>query len=623
MNPLKLSDRTTILPVIHGSAESALVVRKWMLEHNPDCLAVPLPPSFGPIVEQAITWLPTPSIVFQQPHPTWEEKEWSSEDESESQEEQPWSYVPIDPCQPVIMAIRTALGEHIPVRYIDRETAVYHAEEAVMPDPFALKKVSLERFATAVLPNIQRPSHPQTEQAIQMMAHRIKQLEKRFRRIVVLCSVSYWPWIREAYHEPVESLPEDETVYDPQVLGVDPNTLLFLFGELPFITALYEQARQELDDDEALSIDGMKQLLLAARTSYYEEFGNRSRKITPLLLSQCLKYMRNLSLMDRRLTPDLYTIATAVRGVVGDQYTIHVVETANRYDRETPLGLQQVQLGIDQARFPDQTQVPIVSRLPGPPVYWRKLELHRRPERWQSQEWLTRWNPMRQCSWPPEDEAIENFRSRVFDRARSIMGADLVRSEKFSTSFKDGIDIRETLRHWYDGDIYVKVMPPSVGTLDASIMLFDSPADPRDYPWRATWYAEHQEESTLAFYATHFASEILGPGVAAATYGGAIFLYPPRPIPDIWTDEDLQFCETLEERLVAAACLHAQARQVALASWLPPGMGWRRLAKRFGKSLVHVPLSHFSSEKVQQLRTFHVLNGQEVRSYAAHFIRKA
>jgi hypothetical protein len=36
-----------------------------------------------------------------------------------------------------------------------------------------------------------------------------------------------------------------------------------------------------------------------------------------------------------------------------------------------------------------------------------------------------------------------------------------------------------------------------------------------------------------------------------------------------------------------------------------------------------VPLSRFSQEQIQQLRMFHVLNGTHIRSYAAHFIRKA
>ena len=106
---------------------------------------------------------------------------------------------------------------------------------------------------------------------------------------------------------------------------------------------------------------------------------------------------------------------------------------------------------------------------------------------------------------------IENFRSAVFDRAREVMGADLIQTEKFTTSIKDGIDIRDTVRHWYDGEIYVKVLPPNLGQLDCSVMLFDSPADPRDYPWRTTWFAEHNNESTLAFFASDFSDQPVGP----------------------------------------------------------------------------------------------------------------
>ena len=51
--------------------------------------------------------------------------------------------------------------------------------------------------------------------------------------------------------------------------------------------------------------------------------------------------------------------------------------------------------------------------------------------------------------------------------------------------------------------------------------------------------------------------------------------------------------------------------------------GWRRLAKRFRKKFVHLPLSRFADSTVAQLRMVHVLNGQEIRSYAAEFIRKA
>ena len=187
----------------------------------------------------------------------------------------------------------------------------------------------------------------------------------------------------------------------------------------------------------------------------------------------------------------------------------------------------------------------------------------------------------------------------------------------------DGIDIRETLRHWYDGEIYVKVLPPSTVRLDCVVMLFDSPADPRDYPWRTTWFAEHEEESTLAFFATDYHQELVGPGIGLASYGGAMFLFPPVMIPDIWRDAELDFCETLEERLLAAGCKYSTCPHVAMLSQLPPGAGWRRLSKKYGKKLVHLPLGQFSEAMVQQLKMMHVLNGKQVRSYAADFIRKA
>jgi hypothetical protein len=399
-----------------------------------------------------------------------------------------------------------------------------------------------------------------------------------------------------------------------------------LFDELPFITGLYERARAELEDDENLSIDGVKELLLAARDSYKAEFGNRARRTPPLLLSQCLKYIRNLSLIQRRMTPDLATIVIAAKQILGDQFAIHVVERSRDYfgvvGTSEPLDTPLVTLGIDMGRLPTGDTVSLVNRLPGPPRYWQTIKLNRRPTQTERDKWAYQWNPFGQCSYPPEDVRIESFRTRIFDRARAIAGADLARTEKFTTSVKDGIDIRDTLRHWYEKQIYVKVMPPQRGKLDACVMLFDSPADPRDYPWRATWFAEHSNESTLAFYATNFQDELIGPGIAVATYGGAMFLYPPIPIPDIWDNRKIDFATTLEERLIAAACLHSRGPQIALLSSLPPGAAWRRIARRFKKHLIHVPMNSFSDEQIQQLRVVHVLNGKHVRSYAEDFIRK-
>ena len=622
---LKISPQITVIPVIHGSGDCAIEVRRVMLERQFDCLAVPLPPSFQHDVERAIEHLPGITLVTQAEPYDYSASDWSPDQDPDGEVNTPnaVSYVPIDPCQPVIAALRIAMQEQIPRAFIDLETAVFEPRSAGLPDPYALKTVPLEQFAAAVLPAIGRPPAGQATDRVVTMAARLRELEERYKSILLVVSILDWPWIKDAYFSNVVPTRDDDAVEPTVIQAVDPKTLLFVLGELPFLTGLYERARGQLDDDENLSIDGVKELLLVARERYRSELKNRGRRLTPQLFSQYLKYVRNLSLIERRMTPDLYTLATAAQQFAGDQFAIALAETARDYPFLAEMPFPRISASINRARLADGSIVDMKCRLPGPATSWRSLCLHAKPDRRTQFEWQMRWNPYSHCSWPPEDVAIEKFRTHVKEKARAIMGLDLARSEKFRTSLMDGLDIRETLRHWHTGELYVKVNPPTRGSLDCVVMLFDSPADPRDYPWRTTWMAEHQDESTLALFATNFHEEMVGPGIGLATYGGAVFLFPPRPVADIWSDPRLDFVDTLEERVLAAGCLHSHHRHIALLSSAPPGAGWRRMARRFGKKIVHVPLHHFSQETVQQLRLVHVLNGRQIRSFAAEFIRKA
>ena len=623
---LKIGPHVTALPVVHGSGDFSWEVRRFMMAGDFDCLAVPLPGSFQDTVEQAILTLPMPSVVFQRDLPDYQ-VEWtpdSGEDASDMDDEQEVgaSFVPIDPCQPVIAAVRAAMGDRMPRHFIDLETSRYRSHSQVLPDAYALKQLPIEKFAAALTPFMTAPDDPQWRARIAHMAWQLRELSVDYKNILFVTSILDWPWIRQAFLSSELKRQEHEAVEDVELFQVESDTLYFLLGELPMITGLYEQARSELEDDDNLSIDGVKELLLTSRDTYVSEYKNRARKITPKLLTQCLKYIRNLSLIDDRFTPQLSSIVTAAKQIAGDGYALHVLENAKKYPFIQPLELPEVRMTVDRAAFPDDDVLPVASRLPGPPVVLTQIELIPKPEDQQISDWKQKWNPHSQCSWPPEDNIIENFRQSVFYRAQEVMGADLAQTEKFTTSLKDGIDIRDTVRHWYDGDIYVKVLPPNKGRLDCSVMLFDSPADPREYPWRTTWFAEHKDESTLAFFATNFADQPVGPGICLANYGGAMFLYPPVPIHDIWSDPRLDFATTLEEQLLGAACLHSQCPHIALVSPAPPGPAWRQIAKRFKKQWVHLPLSRFSDSTIQQLRMVHVLNGKDVRSYAADFIRR-
>ncbi|MCA8984602.1 MAG: hypothetical protein R3C12_06310 [Planctomycetaceae bacterium] len=627
MKHLQFGERITVVPVVHGSGDFAVEVRRLLLSDQFDCLAVPLPRCFQEPVETAIANLPEISVVWQREDILPDVHAWTPEDDlredlEEEAEPAPATYVPIDPCQPVIAALRIALQEHLPRYFIDAEVARFEPVSAALPDPYAAKSLHGSRFATAILPVLPEVDTPQMRERAACMVAQLRELQLSHKRILCLCSFSEWLPLRRAWlngtSAEISGTGPDAPV---QLSRAETRSLLFLLGELPYITGLYEQARYELDDDENLSIDGIKQLLLSARKRYREEHGQQARPITTKLLGIYFRYIRNLALIERRLTPDLYTLVVAARQIFGDQFAIALAEQARDYPfpvTEAPT----LHMGIGHARLPEGDIVTMKSRLPGHPLAWRECQLQSRPPRIDQERWQSHWNPFAHCSWPPEDVAIERFRSHVKDHALQLLGNDLARVEKFTSSLKDGLDIRETLRNWHTGELYVKEFPPTRGSLDCVIMLFDSPADPRDYPWRITWHAEHNDESTLAFFATNFLDCMVGPGIAQGQYGGAMFLFPPRDIPDIWTNKRFDFVDTLEERLIVAGCHYSREKHVALLSEAPPGVAWRKLAQRAGRKLIHVPLKRFSQQTVQQLRMFHILNGQEVRSFAAHFIRK-
>jgi hypothetical protein len=231
------------------------------------------------------------------------------------------------------------------------------------------------------------------------------------------------------------------------------------------------------------------------------------------------------------------------------------------------------------------------------------------------------WEPSGQCSFRAEDRRIESFQQHVREQAKLLLGEEQTRVEKFTASLKDGLDIRETLRNWHTGDLYVRELPPSRGSVEVVVFLFEVPAAPARYTWCSTWYAEHAEESTLCFFATPFAENMVGPGIAQAVYGGCSFLYPPRPVADVWQDREFDFARTLEERLLAGALCHSQERRVVLVAPEPPCRRWRQLARWYHRQFIYLPLRRFSPPMVDRLRRFHVLNSKSVRSYASRFIR--
>ncbi len=351
-----LSPNLTLLPVLHGSGDFSLEVRRRILDASYDCLAVPLPPAFEEGVEEAIERLPSVHIVAQ--------REGGPNDEADS-----YTYVPIDPCQPVIAGIRAATEKDIPRAFIDLEVDRYVEQSTMLPDPYALKEVPLEKFSAAVLTGLPAPEDQHLER-ISWMAYQLHLLELEYENILFLCSVADWPWVRDAYTRRLDYPNASPSVWPPEIYRVAPKTLYFVMGELPFVTALYEHRRSELLPDRTLAIDGIKALLLEARAAWVKKHDLKQHWLTPQIFSLMLRYIRNLTLMDRRMSPDLYTLALAAKQIAGDDFAITLLETARTYPPQSiPSLFPEVPVGLDRIPFPTgDTQTK--NRLKGITTEW-------------------------------------------------------------------------------------------------------------------------------------------------------------------------------------------------------------------------------------------------------------
>lgn len=634
----------TPLPLVHGRLAFAIEARRRMLATRWDAIAVELPPSLESAVHQGLDLLPKISVVVYRGVPEFLDPEglhlW---------------YVPIDPCDGIVETLRVARGERTPVHFVDAEVDDFRARPVTISDPHALHGLGLETWYQAVQPWLTLQERTdQDEIRERHMAARLQAIQDACGpdgRVLFVCGLAHWEGVRRHLDEGTGRLHDSEgpTADQVTVTTVSPASLPHVLGETPHTAWRWEEHRAGIALEDFDAVFGLKDLLMEARAHYEAAFPDALERATPRALETMLSYTRKMCVRRRRLIPDTWTLATAAKGCVGNDFAISVLRSSSRYppngeieDLEVPPDelpeegpYETADDPLDEApaepeRPAHMTRTLIETehgtaeatcRTPGEAAEWRRLPLRRRPERKKREIWERGWDPGRHCSWPPEDVVIENFRNYVSQRALGLAGLSLVRTEPFTSSFKDGIALRETLRDWHRRRIHVKEEPRVAGDVGALVLIFEEDDLGLRFPWRTTWMAEHQNESTLAFYSTDPADDIVGPGLGRIFYGGCMFIFPPMLIPDVWEDMRFERARRPSERLLLAALWYGRDRYVAYSGPTPPSPEAKQQAEALGKHIVYVPLSSFSSTTLERLRRAHVLNGHEVRSWADRFIR--
>jgi hypothetical protein len=264
-------------------------------------------------------------------------------------------------------------------------------------------------------------------------------------------------------------------------------------------------------------------------------------------------------------------------------------------------------------------RIQLRRRLPRKKAQLRPVGLKGRKKERFPGEWQRRWTGYSICSYPPEDLVVENYGLFLKKKGKSILSEERSRSEPFSTSLLDGIDLRETLRNWHERKIYVRQNERVAGEVGAVVLIFDPDRDNR-YPYCITWLGEHQNESDMAFYATDPSNNVVGPGIGRAEYGGLLLSLPSQRMVDIWGDPDYSFAETKPERLLLAALDYSLEKFIVYVAARPPRDIFRSIAARLGRKIIYIPIGQLSPVALKKLRVMHVLDGHDKRAIAKDYV---
>ena len=222
------------------------------------------------------------------------------------------------------------------------------------------------------------------------------------------------------------------------------------------------------------------------------------------------------------------------------------------------------------------------------------------------------------CSYPREDLVIEEFGTFLKKKGTHILSEETSQTIPFLTSLEDGIDTRETIRHWHEKKLYVKKRGKPPGGVGSVVVIFDENSE--KYSWRTTWIGEHEQESDMALYATSPGANVVGPGISRCEYGGLMMSYPPRRMYDIWADPDYEEAKTAPEALLMAAIDYAISPTIVYVANKPPRSFFKTMAERYGKKIVYFPLGQLSPLTLSKIRIFHVLDGHDRRDIADAYI---
>jgi len=598
--------RFSYLPVVPGRLEFAIEVRRRILALRPEVVAIELPETLESAYLDAIRRLPQISVIFYNDTTLRGMRLGDDDDRS--------VYVPVEPADPFVEAIRTAHEIGAQVVFADPDSTERPHVPDTYPDSFALHTIAYQKYVEAyrLYP---APRTPAIDQFAQAVAWKLQGTDPG-ARVMVVISLNMLDPVLDAMEAP-QPEPARRRREEIHLVNPHPDCLGEITSEYPWLQERYEQYRDALAEPARIDRRRVQFALFREAEQSYEL--NTGEKIHAWQRRLLAKYSRNLATMNRDLCAALFDLTIAARSIVDENYAWEVWETASRYGpQQTASDIPTVNISGEEIWL-NTRRIRLRRRLPSTKRRMGRLGLKPRKKEKFPGEWASELNGANICSYPPEDMVIENFGRFLKKKGKSVLSEERTTVEPFTSSLLDGIDLRETIRNWHDGKIFVRNIQKVHGEVGSVVVIFDEDRDGR-YNYLTTWLGEHQNESDMAFYSTSPFEHLIGPGIGRAEYGGFLMSLPARRMYDVWADPDYDFAETKAERLLLAGLDYSIQKYVVYVAAKPPRSVFRNIAARFGRTVVYVPIGQLSPVTMKKIRVVHVLDGYDKREIAKDVI---
>ncbi len=593
-----------LVPILHNRLEFANEVTQQFEAFKPDHVAVEYPSTLKDRILQGVKRLPLLSVVYYE------------------EEDGTFVYLLLEPTDGETEAIRLALAEEIPIHFIDRDTEGYPFDTSPMPDPYALTKTGHFKYCQAYLNNHrQTPRSREDGLREKTMAFHLQQLSKKGERILFVGGLYHLPGLLERLDQSQSEVIGRRHRTGVGLAHLHRDSSREILSEMPFLTAEYERSRSHKNWEPLDRLRINTELIDASRKNYW---ANSKEDLSHTQTRILYKFARNYALLSGALVPGFYQLIVAARGVADDNFAYEVWDKGSDYPWQTEepelpvLHLRGEDLFLDQKRIKFHRQLKTFRRRLVP-VPVKKKRREKTPG-----EWKRDFQGLYICSYPPEDVVVEGYGQYLQKKALEIKSEETVKIVPFTSSTEDGLDIRQTIREWPNGPVYVKEGRPLKGKVGSVVVIFDPDLPDKqgkeNYPWKVTWLGEHDQESDMSFYSTPAGEVMEGPGISRCQYGGFMLTYPPLRVYDIWKDSFFNMARNKPERLLMAAIDYCKEKHVVYVAATHPS-GWcQSMAARLGKKIIYLPIGAFSPITLKKIRQFHVLDGHLVRRYARQYI---